>query len=64
MLLVSYTVENVRKRRGETARVGMAAIEREGFYWHRLGIVTEARAEEYIREKPRKTTRPFRWQVC
>jgi DnaD/phage-associated family protein len=51
MLLVSYTVENVRKRRGQTARVGMAAIEREGFYWHRLGIVTEARAEEYIREK-------------
>jgi len=51
MLLVSYTVEHVRKRRGETARVGMSLIESEGFFWHRHGIVTEAAAEEYIRKK-------------
>jgi hypothetical protein len=57
MLLVSYTVENIRKRRGPTARVGMAAIEREGFYWHRLGIVTEAQAEEYIRERTEEDDR-------
>lgn len=51
MLLISYTAENVRKRRGETARVGMSQIESEGFFWHRNGIVTEAVAEEYIRRK-------------
>jgi DnaD/phage-associated family protein len=51
MLLISYTVERVRKKRGETARVGMSHIEREGYHWHRHGIVTELAAEEYIRKK-------------
>jgi DnaD/phage-associated family protein len=51
MLLISYTVEHVRKRRGEAARVGMSQIESEGFYWHRHGITTELAAEEYIRQK-------------
>jgi len=51
MLLISYTVEHIKKRRGEAARVGMSQIESEGFYWHRHGIVTELAAEEYIRKK-------------
>jgi len=51
MLLISYTVEHIKKRRGEAARVGMSHIESEGFYWHRHGIVTEPAAEEYIRKK-------------
>jgi DnaD/phage-associated family protein len=57
MLLISYTVEHVRKRRGETARVGMSHIESEGFFWHRHGIVTEAAAEEYIRKKAEEDDR-------
>lgn len=51
MLLISHCVERTKKKNGESARVSMRYIEREGFFWYRNGIVTEIGADEYIRKK-------------
>lgn len=59
MLLISYVAEQVRKKNGEGARIGMRAIEREGYFWYRSGITTEFAAEEYIRRKNRENDRIY-----
>lgn len=51
MLLISHCVELTKLKNGETARVSMKYIEREGYYWYRNGITTEVAADEYIRRK-------------
>lgn len=49
MLLVSYCAGRERERKGEAARLGMWAVEREAHRWLRDGIDTEEKAENYLR---------------
>lgn len=48
-LLVSHCVSRAEKRYGEGRRPTMRQVEKEGYYWARLGLFDQAAAGEYLR---------------
>ncbi|MDL2273819.1 DnaD domain protein [Oscillospiraceae bacterium OttesenSCG-928-G22] len=57
MLLLAYCVERAGKEGRRGARVSLRAVEREAFYWKRIGIESEQDAEAYIRRKTEEADR-------
>ena len=52
--LVGHCVERTERRYGPHRRPTMRQVEKEGYRWKRLGIVTQALAEEYLKEYARR----------
>ena len=48
-LLVSHCVERAERQYGPGRRPTMRQIEKEGYYWARLGIFDQERAAEYLK---------------
>lgn len=48
-LLVNHCVSRVEKRFGEGRRPTLRQIEKEGYYWARLGLFDQTSAAEYLR---------------
>ena len=53
-LLVSHCVERAERRYGTMRRPTMRQIEKEGYYWQRLGICDQESAARYLKEYARK----------
>ena len=49
-LLVCHCAERVRRQYGEGRRPAMRQIEKEGYAWARMGIVTQAEAAAYLKK--------------
>lgn len=52
--LVGHCVERTERRYGAERRPTMRQIEKEGYRWKRLGLVTQELAEEYLKEYARR----------
>ena len=56
-LLVTCCVDETRKKYGEGRRPTMRSIEQRARLWLNMGILTQAQAEEYLKEQERRGTR-------
>ncbi len=56
-LLITSCIDETRKKYGETRRPTMRAIEQRARLWLNLGILTQAQAEEYLKEQEKRGTR-------
>ena len=55
-LLVNFCAERVVQRFGEGRRPTLRQIEKEGYLWARLGLMTQELAVDYLKEYARKQT--------
>lgn len=53
-LLVGHCVQRAERRYGANHRPTMRQVEREGYRWKRLGLMTQELASEYLREYARR----------
>ncbi len=49
-LLVNHCVSRIERRYGEGRRPTLRQIEKEGYYWAKLGLFDQAAAAEYLRQ--------------
>ena len=49
-LLVGHCVQRTERRYGTHRRPTMRQVEKEGYRWHRLGLMTQELAVEYLKE--------------
>lgn len=60
-LLISHCVEQSQRRFGPGRRPTMRQIEKEGYYWTRLGIFDQERAAAYLKDWADKQERMSRY---
>lgn len=53
-LLVGHCIQRTERRYGANRRPTMRQVEKEGYRWKRLGLMTQELAEEYLKEYARK----------
>ena len=53
-LLVCHCIERARRRYGEGRRPTLRQIEKEGYYWARIGLLDQDSAARYLRDYARK----------
>ena len=53
-LLVGHCIQRTERRYGPERRPTMRQVEREGYHWKRLGLMTQELAVEYLKEYARK----------
>ena len=53
-LLVCHCAERVQRKYGEGRRPTLRQIEKEGYYWARLGVDTQKAAAEYLKQYAEK----------
>ena len=56
-LLVGHCIERAERRYGPERRPTMRQIEKEGYRWKRLGLLSAELAEEYLKDYARKQQR-------
>jgi len=56
-LIITSCIDETRKKYGESRKPTMRAIEQRARLWLNLGIMTQAQAEEYLKEQEKRGTR-------
>ncbi|MBQ7485741.1 MAG: DnaD domain protein [Oscillospiraceae bacterium] len=53
-LLINYCIDRIERRFGPGRRPTLRQIEKEGYYWARLGLFDQKQAAQYLNEQSRK----------
>ncbi len=56
-LIITSCIDETQKRYGQTRKPTMRTIEQRARLWLNMGIMTQAQAEEYLKEQERRGTR-------